>query len=162
GEPYAAATAASVVRTLDEYGRDWAGEHTDACAATALRREQSAEMLDRRMACLESRRQELDALAETLGRADAKAAQRAAGAATALAPIEACRNVAALSKQPAVPSDPERRARLAELTATLQRVKVLRQLRKWRESMALEEPWLTVAPTLGYQPAFAELLFSYG
>jgi hypothetical protein len=51
-QPWVAATGEAVERALDRYGREWVAMHDDACEATYLRHEQSAELLDLRMACL--------------------------------------------------------------------------------------------------------------
>src|SRR5262249_41195328 len=51
-EPDAANVATLVARSLDGYASAWIDRHTEACAATAIRHEQSPAMLDRRMACL--------------------------------------------------------------------------------------------------------------
>ena len=56
GLPYAPAVAERVTAGLGEYGEQWTLARTQACEATAIRQEQSQELLDRRMACLDERR----------------------------------------------------------------------------------------------------------
>ena len=53
GLPYAPAAAERVVASLDDYADVWIAARTRACEATAVRQEQSQELLDRRMACLD-------------------------------------------------------------------------------------------------------------
>src|SRR5262249_47536328 len=84
GEPNATAAAPAVGRAFDDYASVWADRHTEACVASAVRHEQSSEMLDRRMACLANHLKELDALAAVLSQADASIVGRAVGAANAL------------------------------------------------------------------------------
>jgi hypothetical protein len=56
GVAYGEATWEHVSPRLDAYAAAWAGMHREACEATTVRREQSAEVLDLRMACLERAR----------------------------------------------------------------------------------------------------------
>jgi tetratricopeptide (TPR) repeat protein len=51
---------------LDRYAGAWARKHRDVCEATRLRGEQSPAALDLRMACMDRRLAELDALVSTL------------------------------------------------------------------------------------------------
>ena len=51
GKSYAADSWQSVERALDTYTGDWVLARQDACEATHVRREQSGELLDLRMAC---------------------------------------------------------------------------------------------------------------
>src|SRR5262249_28671727 len=152
--PYAIAAASVVTGLLDDYARGWTEAYTDACQATALRHEQSSEMLDRRMACLESRRQEIGTLAGVLEHADARVAQRAATAVSDLAPIKGCNDAATLARQPPLPSDPRRRAELAALSSAVHQARAIQRFSSWKDRMRLLEPWLAVAPASGYQPAF--------
>src|SRR5262249_14263757 len=77
GAPYAEDAFAGASRALDDYARAWAGQHTDACEATRVRGEQSGELLDMRMQCLDTRREELAALADLYSHADADLVRRA-------------------------------------------------------------------------------------
>ncbi|HWN69964.1 MAG TPA: serine/threonine-protein kinase, partial [Haliangium sp.] len=52
GVSYAAGTWQRTRALLDRYADEWAAAHTDACEATAVRHEQSGEVLDQRMQCL--------------------------------------------------------------------------------------------------------------
>ncbi len=53
GRSFAEETWTHVSRLLDDYGRRWTSMYTDACEATHVRGDQSAEVLDLRMTCLE-------------------------------------------------------------------------------------------------------------
>ena len=59
----------TVGERLDAYGSAWVAAYTEACEATQVRGEQSSELLDRRMACLDGTLRELGALAEVLSSA---------------------------------------------------------------------------------------------
>jgi eukaryotic-like serine/threonine-protein kinase len=58
------------VGRLDAYATEWVNMRYEACRATRAVGDQSEDLLDRRMVCLESARRQLDALVGVL-RADA-------------------------------------------------------------------------------------------
>jgi aminoglycoside phosphotransferase (APT) family kinase protein len=59
GRADATTTFAAVAHRLDAYAQAWIAEHTHACEATHVRGEQSQQLLDRRMGCLDLRLGEL-------------------------------------------------------------------------------------------------------
>ena len=63
GKRYAEAAYENASRTLDRYAREWVAMYIDACEATHVRGEQSAEVLDLRMASLNEALDSLRALA---------------------------------------------------------------------------------------------------
>ncbi|HEY8924091.1 MAG TPA: serine/threonine-protein kinase, partial [Polyangia bacterium] len=65
------------VATLDRFATDWLAMYRDACEATHVRGEQSAEVLDARMTCLDERREALKALTDLLSIADESVLDRA-------------------------------------------------------------------------------------
>jgi hypothetical protein len=70
GKGYAAPDFAATSRLLDEYVARWLSMYRDACEATHVRGEQSAEVFDVRMACLDGRLGNLRALSEVFTNAD--------------------------------------------------------------------------------------------
>jgi tetratricopeptide (TPR) repeat protein len=76
--------AVRVERRLDEYAAAWASEHRAIREATLLSGRQSATVMQQRLACLESSRQELESLTTVLSNGDAKVAQTALKAAYGL------------------------------------------------------------------------------
>jgi tetratricopeptide (TPR) repeat protein len=105
GLSYAPDTAARSAAALDAYTAAWVAMHVDACEAHQ-RGEQSAELLDRRMACLDDRRTEVRELVDVLSAGGDPAVERAAQAVSALSPLARCADAAALLAQEA-PEDPE-------------------------------------------------------
>lgn len=61
--PYARESRVAIARVLDEYGAAWHLMRKDSCEATQ-RKEQSPELLDLRMACLDQRLSEMSGLIE--------------------------------------------------------------------------------------------------
>jgi tetratricopeptide (TPR) repeat protein len=90
GRSYAGEVFANVDRLLDGYVGAWAAMYTEACEATHVRGEQSDEILDLRMACLQDRLGGARALSELYARADGSVVDNAVDAANALGPLERC------------------------------------------------------------------------
>ncbi|MCY1068993.1 serine/threonine-protein kinase [Nannocystis sp. RBIL2] len=104
GLPYAPDAAARAGARVDAWAEAWIAGHTDACAAANIRGEQSHDLLDRRMHCLEDRRHELDALLGVLAGADADAVAHAHDAVEALPPPARCADLDALRADVAPPA----------------------------------------------------------
>jgi tetratricopeptide (TPR) repeat protein/tRNA A-37 threonylcarbamoyl transferase component Bud32 len=120
GRPYAADSLGRAAQLLDGYAASWTAMRTDACRATSVREEQSAALLDARMACLDRRLDELGYLSRNLSGADAAVVDRAVPAALALEPIAACSADRVIGRQTV--KTPEARAaqqRLAQSRALL-------------------------------------------
>ncbi|MCA9687835.1 MAG: protein kinase, partial [Myxococcales bacterium] len=60
--PYAEASAIRVGTEFERWTQRWAAAHREACEATRVRGEQSDELLDLRMACLDDRKRAFAAL----------------------------------------------------------------------------------------------------
>ncbi|MDB4965395.1 MAG: serine/threonine kinase family protein [Myxococcales bacterium] len=123
GRPTAAAAFRNVTSALDEWSRDWLRAHEDTCAATRLRGEQSAEMLDLRMACLDRSLAEARALVDVLGHADGAVVDRAAAAARSLEPASSCAADTLLRAGDKLPATAEARARAGAIEAQVAKAK---------------------------------------
>jgi tetratricopeptide (TPR) repeat protein len=89
GEP---ALIDGVETTFDRYAAEWVVDYAEACEATHLRGEQSAESLELRMECLDQRRRELDAFVIRVADTPASLAN-AVMAAHRMVPLSECDNV---------------------------------------------------------------------
>src|SRR5262249_55841401 len=127
--------------------------------ATRVRGEQSDELLDLRMQCLDARREELSALADLYSHADGELVRRAVQAAHALAPLSDCADRAALTNRTKPPSDPAARAKITSLRAELARVKAQEDAGRYRDALALVKPISEAAQQLGWRPLEAESLY---
>ncbi len=96
GVDYAEAVWDRTRGRLDEYADAWARMHTDACEATTVRGEQSAEVMDLRIACLHRRRLGLEAVTQVLASADAEVTRKADDVVGSLDALERCADVEAL------------------------------------------------------------------
>jgi tetratricopeptide (TPR) repeat protein len=120
GRSHAEDSWARVERSIDRYADDWTAMRKQACEATA-EGEQSAELLDLRMACLDRRLGELDALVDVLAHADAQTADGATWAAATLPPIGHCERADVLAAELQPHEDPSVAAALEDLRIELAR-----------------------------------------
>jgi serine/threonine-protein kinase len=160
--PSAAETSARVAATLDRYASDWTSAYVDACEATAVRGEQSAEVLDLRMACLGARVGELGALTRVLVDADDDVVRNAVKATTSLVDLGRCADLAALRAVVPPPEGEAARARVGALRAQLAEVKALGDAGRTREALEKANGVARDAEAAGYAPVFAEALFRQG
>ena len=120
----AAARRARLTGALVEYRRDWVRGYEDACAATRVRGDQSEDLLDMRMSCLDERLAGAAEVASLLERADPDIDEHLAGK-SPLEPLAGCADCARLLADPQEPRDPATRARVDELRAERAQIKAL-------------------------------------
>ena len=157
-KPYAADQLATVDTLIDAYTSGWARMRTDACEATRVRGEQSDELLDLRMACLDARLQQVAALADAFAHADAAVVQNAVHAVQALPPIDDCANATALRAPTPPPADLATRARVDALHATLTKLRVQRDVGRYRDVAQQLVAAIAEARAVHYRPIEAEAL----
>lgn len=121
GKAFAPAAWEGAAALIEDYGQRWRTQHTDACEATHLRREQSTARLELRMRCLVKRRAELGALLHAFEGATVATVAEASASVARLPWPELCRDVRALrgldseaGNQADLPSDLEARMREGE------------------------------------------------
>ncbi|MBL4685495.1 MAG: tetratricopeptide repeat protein [Nannocystaceae bacterium] len=93
GRDFAAHVADVVTASLDDWTTGWLEMYRDSCAATHVRGEQSAALLDLRTRCLRRHLSEVRALTDTLLVVDPTTVEHATSAVGRLATIEACADV---------------------------------------------------------------------
>ncbi len=150
---------ALVERALDEHTGRWATMHRESCEATRLRGEQSEDLLDRRMFCLDQRMQEVDATVGLFAQADAQVVEKALNAVSALPRIETCADREALTAKVPPPRDPELRARVEAVRAKVAEVLAGLIAGKHKESLPKAGVAVDLARRLGYRPLEAEALY---
>ncbi|MCP3136829.1 protein kinase domain-containing protein [Pyxidicoccus xibeiensis] len=162
GVPYANDAATEVARRVEDYGRQWVAQHTEACQATRLRGEQGEEMLDLRMTCLARRRRAVEALAGVLLSADARVTQHAVQAVESLPELEDCADLASLRAAPRPPSDPAVRARLEAARGLVDEGRTLLNAARLKASTAALEKARGEARALSALDVEAEALLIEG
>ncbi len=154
---HAKTTWNSVAPRIDDYARDWAAQHTDACAATKLRSEQSVAMMDLRMACLRRAEVTLGATVHVLRDADETTAARLTTIVGSLPRLDRCADTAALTAGVQPPEGAELAAQVETHRETLARVDALSMAGKYNEARAIGEPLYATTRELGYDPLHAEV-----
>jgi tetratricopeptide (TPR) repeat protein len=152
GAPHAGDAAGAVSRALDGYARGYATMYGEACKETRVDGVQSAELLDRRMLCLEGRRDAARRLVALFEQADADLVGRAAPAAYALPSLADCADPAAL-RRPA--------ARNPQIEEKLRQAQTLSAAARYRDALALASDAATAARQEG-GPLLAQALLERG
>jgi serine/threonine-protein kinase len=162
GRTYAGDTFVKVRAMLDAYAREWADTYTEACEATNIRGEQSAEVLDLRMTCLKQERGELKAITDLFSSADGDVLARAVNAVSSLRSVAQCGDVSVLRAVVRLPDDRATRERVESLRPRLAEVKALFEAGHYRASIALAKPLVDEARQVAYDPVLAEALYMLG
>jgi eukaryotic-like serine/threonine-protein kinase len=162
GRGYAALAFANVSRLLDDYVRRWLETYVDACEATALRAEQSPEVLDLRMSCLQERVNGASALSDVLAQADGTVVENAVSAAGALPALSRCSDVKALRSVVKAPEDPATRRRVDDLGVEVARLRAERDSGHCTVAKTIAEALIPRARAVGYAPVLADTLNASG
>jgi tetratricopeptide (TPR) repeat protein len=158
--PFAAQAFASVTKLLDDYVARWMRADVDACEATRVRGEQSDEVLDLRMACLQERVTSVRALTDLFSNADAQVVENAVSAVSALPALDRCSDVASLKAVIKPPADPATLARVQAVRSDLARFIALRDAGHCGDAKGSEEGLVGAARATGYPPLVAETLLA--
>jgi eukaryotic-like serine/threonine-protein kinase len=147
-----------VTARLDHYAGGWLTMYRDACEATSLRGEQSPEVLDLRMTCLEDGHAAMRALVDVLKAADKQTVNNAVDAVGALPRLDRCADIRLLRAVVEPPRDARTRAQIDDLRRRAAVAKALHDT--GRSQLAVEQGRRLVAEAraLGYAPLLAELL----
>ena len=162
GKSYALRAFDGASQALDQYVNSWMAIYGEACQATAVRHQQTAEVLDLRMSCLSSRVEDLRALTDLFLRADGPLLEKATGAAQALPALERCSDLAILRAVVKPPDDPGVRSRVAEMRRRLGEAKALQDAGHMSEALARAQSLVGEARQLGYSPLTAAALVRIG
>ncbi|MBV1860552.1 MAG: serine/threonine-protein kinase [Nannocystaceae bacterium] len=154
--PSADSTAKQVGDIIDAYGERWVAAHRDTCMATRVRGEQSLDVLDLQMACLDVRRDSVGALVDSLMSPNGAAVDRAVVAARRLPAIDTCRAVDTRGWIEPLPDDPQLREQVLQLKADLSRAHVLADLDQRDAAQELYTSVQAGADALGYRPLMAQ------
>jgi tetratricopeptide (TPR) repeat protein len=147
-----------VRRILDRYVGAWSGMYTDVCEATHVRGEQSDEVLDLRMSCLDERLRRVKALTDVFAEANGTVVQNAVAAASALPPLDRCADVKLLRAVVPPPDDPLVQGRVEALRRDLAHVKALGDSGQCAAAADLGRRLVVDAHAVGYLPLEAESL----
>jgi tetratricopeptide (TPR) repeat protein/tRNA A-37 threonylcarbamoyl transferase component Bud32 len=162
GKSYAADTFWSVDRLLQDYLARWRGMYTDACEATHVRGEQSEEVLDLRMSCLQDRLEAARSLTQLLAHADGAVVDNAVGAAGALGSLERCADARLLRNVVPPPEDPATQEQVTRIRAGIAEAKALHDAGLERPALVKLRGLVADARRVRYAPVEAEALLLLG
>jgi tetratricopeptide (TPR) repeat protein len=151
-----------VALLLDEQAARWLEMYREACEATHVRGEQSPEVLDLRMSCLNDELDSTRALTDLLSAGDRAVVDHAVEAAGALGDGSRCAALEQLRSGLRPPRDPMLRAAAAELNKLLREARALRDTGQNERAGALADQVIKRSEALGYRPTHAEALLLKG
>ena len=143
---------------LDEYVQAWSAMYLQTCEATHARGEQSAEVLDLRMACMNDNLDQVRALTDTLATADAEVVSHAVAAAKDLTPVARCADVPLLRSAVPLPRDERTLREVQRLRRSLAEIQKLHEVGKARPAMAKAIALRPEVEATGYRPLLGQLL----
>ena len=143
---------------LDAHVKSWLSSYRDACEATNVRHEQSAEILDLRMSCLADNLDATRALTDLLAVGDPGVVEHAAEAAATLEDFHRCADLQQLRLGVRPPKDPLVRARVEALRKRTSDVNALFELGDDRGAAAAAKALLADVKPLSYCPLEAEIM----
>lgn len=155
---YGADAHTRVDAALQVYASQWSAAATQACEATLVDQTQSHALMDRRVACLDTRRAAMDALLDVFGQADASVIERGVSAVRGLPDIEGCADLDALSRGVAPPESAQMREQVDALMVDVERVAVVHAAGRYKQALPEAVALVQRAETIGYQPALARAL----
>jgi len=139
GVPEPTKTWERVAVLLDQYSVKWVGTYRDTCEATRVRGEQSEEILDLRMACLDDHLDSMRALTELLSVGDRAIVERAVEATSVPDGLASCGATEALRFGPRLPKDPLLRKSVEEARKRLKEGEALRRVGKYEKATAIAD-----------------------
>ncbi|MCX4239289.1 serine/threonine-protein kinase [Paraliomyxa miuraensis] len=159
---YADHTWSEVERRVDRDLERWVDTYRDTCEATRVRGEQSDELLDLRMSCLQDHLSEVRAVLDVLSEPDVAVVQRAVSMVSGLPGFEGCADAEQLRTRLPPPQDEATKQRVEQLRQSLRDARARQVVQPMHEIRAQVQEVLAEAETLGYEPLRIEALFSLG
>ncbi|MEM9461702.1 MAG: protein kinase [Myxococcota bacterium] len=160
GSPLAAGASERVRPVLDEYAQAWGRQRVEACRATRLRGEQSESMLDRRMVCLDRRRQQLEAVVGVLSSPDPEVIENTNSVLETLGTLDACADLESLQAQVPLPEDASTREAVERVRARLVTVEAEARAGRARQMRGNADSAVDDAAALGFPPLRAQAHFA--
>jgi tetratricopeptide (TPR) repeat protein len=136
--------------------------YKQTCEATHVRGEQSPDVLDLRMSCLNERLNGFHALTDVFADATGEVVENAVSATNALATLDRCADVSTLRAVIRPPDDPAAVARVAEVRKQLAALKARFDAGRWKDGLKDGPKLTTQAREVGYEPLLAESLMLLG
>ena len=162
GKSFAAAAFSGASTILDAYAKRWSELYVEVLEATHVRGEQSADVLDLRMAYLFEGLDDLKALSRLFRTASSEVVENAISAATSLGTLERCQQIDLLRAVLRPPNDGPMRAAVDGLRPRLVDLRALFRVGRISAGNELAGPLVKEAREVGYAPLLAEALLVQG
>ena len=162
GRPTAETSWERVSKVLDDHVAAWRAMYLQTCQATHVRGEQSAEVLDLRMACLNDNLGQMRALTDALATADATVVPRAVLAASELTPVSRCADVTLLKSAVPLPRDEGTLREVQRVRTELAEIEATRDLGRVHQALQRAVALTPVVEKVGYRPLLGEQLQELG
>jgi len=140
----------------------WANFHVEACAATEIRHQQPATVMEARMACLARGLDQIAAFVLALGSVGGARLDHAAVQVDTIGDLEACSDVVAVAQVVSPPSDWQVAAAIQRLEREAARVEALARAGDFADAKAAMPALVERARALGHQPLLARVLYDSG
>lgn len=160
GRPFAQTAAETVRVALDTFTTRWSAEHRAACEATRIRGEESEEVFDRRIACLDRQLRDVAELVDVWREPTAATVDKAATAVESLPDVSECARIDALLAVERIPSDPQRRAAVEAVQDRIAKVEALHRAGRLNDAREAARGLVEAAEAAGHRPTLAEALAS--
>jgi len=151
GLSYAKGTWQRIEPRIDRYAQGWVAARVEACEATH-NGQQSGELLDLRMACLNGRLSYLSATLDLLADPDADVVSRALQTVTNFPTVDRCADEAALRSALPLPMNPTEARQVEVLDDRLIKAKTLMLAGKYDAGMVEVDATYDEAEELGFEP----------
>jgi tetratricopeptide (TPR) repeat protein len=162
GKAYAAKAFDGASEVLDRFSRRWSELYVEACEATHVRNEQSPEVLDLRIGCLQESMEDLAALCRMFRQATPEVVENAVNAANALTGLDRCEDIELLRAVVRPPDDAVTREAVARLRTQLAEVRALYRVGRLNDALAQAIPLEREARQVDYAPLLADVLVALG
>ncbi len=154
--------AANISSSLDRYGERWREAHTSVCDATHTHKQQSMALLDRKMECLEQRRQDVQQLLVAWMHSDPdRSVPQAKNSVARLTAADDCLSSTTIGGA-AKPADAALRGEVTAIDQMLSKTRSLRTQGKLGQAEALARAALVRAERTDFRPIIARALFELG
>ncbi len=155
-ETYAEDVWSRIETRMDSFSSNWTATHTQTCEATVKHKEQSAELMDRKMACLDSQLGAARTLVEAWQQADSSSVASAQQALRAIGSPADCTRSAELLQLTPLPGDATLKKRIRSLEQEIAAASAQLHTGQWEVAVAASEGLVAEADQTDYRPLQAQ------
>ncbi|HVI02982.1 MAG TPA: tetratricopeptide repeat protein, partial [Enhygromyxa sp.] len=161
-QSWAPNVGAEVNRQIAAWAERWSTGRTGACEATEVRAEQSAELMDLRIACYDHKLDELAPIVELLVEGDAALLGKGVELVSGLPPLELCDDADALRAAVPPPEDSQVAAEVEAVREVLAEARSLARAGQPKPALERVDAVLERAKATHYAPLIAEAQLRHG